>query len=170
MLGIDIVDLKDKRTHERNNRSFRFIQHEKDHLIEHPDIFWLLWAAKEAIFKCKRELVDFSPKSIPVHIKSDHHELTFTSDVVNGKFVVNKDYLLAICSKVDFNRLSYQVFSTNKTMNSKLLREKTNSYFQGVVDDFAVGSDELNLPIALPSKQPISFTHHNSWGAVAFFN
>jgi phosphopantetheinyl transferase len=65
MLGIDIVDIKDPSFKERNSRTLDLISNPDDVSIEHPHIFWILWSAKEAAFKCKREPLNFAPKKNP---------------------------------------------------------------------------------------------------------
>ena len=72
MLGIDIVDLKDPSFKERSDRTIDLIKNSEDVHIDHPHLFWLFWSAKEAIFKCRREPINFSPSKIPVKVKNEN--------------------------------------------------------------------------------------------------
>lgn len=167
MLGIDIVDLKDQRTKERNVRSLRLIQHEKDTLINHPHIFWLLWAAKEAVYKSKRKDTDFSPTSIRIKIKRNGQGFSFQSEDMEGMFRITKNYIVAACSK-NLELIDYQIFESNHPISPREIRKKIIDYFKRNDQVLIVGADELNIPILLPSKSPISISHHNDLGAFAY--
>ena len=69
MIGIDIVDLKDPLLHPRTADHLRFIKAKGDQYPENTDpilLYWIVWSAKEAIFKSKRQLKSFDPKLITV--------------------------------------------------------------------------------------------------------
>ena len=99
-LGIDIVDLHDPKIRDRSERSMKLIQHEDDQLIDHPHIFWLLWSAKEAIFKCEREPKNFSPTSISVQLADKEEGISFTTERFDGKVIITDEYILAIVRSI----------------------------------------------------------------------
>lgn len=166
MLGIDIVDLQDPKLKERDERSLRFIKHPSDVIIEHHQIYWLLWSAKEAVFKCIREANNFSPTSIPVIMEEkEKGEICFQSDSLNGKIILSKNYIIAICSD-NLDNIQFEVIESAAIVDSYSLRKDINDYFKS--QQIELGSDDLNLPILLPSKEPISISHHGNYGAFAF--
>ena len=167
MLGIDIVDLHDTNLKERDERSLNLILNEKDELMDHPDIFWLLWSAKEAIFKCHREAINYAPKSIPVQLSTEFDQITFRSGSLRGVIEVNSKYILSICSD-DLDNTTHEVINATETMHGDRLREEIVKYFQTNDLQFEIGSDDLNLPVLLPSNTPISISHHGRWGAFIF--
>lgn len=167
MLGIDIVDLSDTNLQERNERSLKLILCDQDQLIKHEMIFWLLWAAKEAVFKCHREALNFSPTSIPIRLYSEFDELRFSSGVFQGYLIVNSEFILAICSK-DLDSIDYETIALEGGTNGNNLRSAIIEYFTKKKLNLEMGSDDLNLPILLPSKEPISISHHGKFGAFAY--
>ena len=78
-LGIDIVDLSDPQIQRRNERTLQLVLSAEDKTLEHPNLYWLLWSAKEAIFKCHREAWNFSPTQIPVALSEIDGAISFTS-------------------------------------------------------------------------------------------
>lgn len=166
MHGIDIVDLEDENFRNRDERALRLIINDSDVLIDHPHLYWLLWSAKEAVFKCNREAINYSPTSIPICLKEENGDIAFSSNDYEGKFEISDQYILAICS----DRLSdtkYRVLHGN-TPNGDLLRKEIISFFHSEGKEFEIGADELNLPILLPSKEPISISHHGKYGAFSY--
>jgi hypothetical protein len=167
MLGIDIIDLSDPLLKERNNRTLELIKSSNDHLIEHSNIFWLLWSAKEAVFKCKREPLVFDPKSIAVTLKSEADQVSFQSGKIEGSIVQTAEYILAICSD-KFSNLSFEVYKEENKSLTNQLRLHIDEFFKKHNLEIEIGSDDLNLPILLPSMEPISITHHGKFGAFAY--
>lgn len=166
MLGIDIVDLKDPSFKERNDRTIDLIKNEDDVHIMHPQLFWILWSAKEAIFKCKREPVNFSPTRIPVQLSIENEDIIFKSDKIGGKVIIAGEYILAICG--DLESIDFHVFEKQNDNWSEGIRFMIIEYFRENGQDYHIGSDDLNLPLIEPSKQEISISHHGRYGAVAF--
>lgn len=166
MLGIDIVDLKDPSLRDRTDRTLRFVKNENDVLIDHPNAFWVLWAAKEAIFKCRREAHNFTPTQIPVQLESTADGITFTSNELQGKVIVNENYILALCG--DLNDMAHEVYTHRDKNWSEGIRKMIIDSFREKGHDYYIGSDELNLPILEPSKEEISISHHARYGAVAY--
>lgn len=167
MLGIDIVDLKDPQLKKRNERALKLISNQKDKLTEHPNIYWLLWAAKEAVFKCRREAFNFSPTQIPVQFSVVEGEILFASKELLGKMKVTDSYILAVCSD-EPEVVADKIFKTKEISGSNSVRQAIVDYFRDLGIDVSIGSDDLNLPVLLPSKEPISISHHNHWSAFAY--
>jgi len=167
MLGIDIVDLKDSKLRERNERSLKLIQNKEDQLIEHEFIYWLLWSAKEAVFKCRREAINFSPTSIPIHLKKAGEQIQFESDGLKGKLIVEPSYILAICSD-DLDSTDYEIISGKGVIDGGDVRNIIVNFFSNLDHEVTIGSDDLNLPILLPSEEAISISHHNHLAAFIF--
>ena len=168
MLGIDIVDIKDPSFKERNSRTLDLISNPDDVSIEHPHIFWILWAAKEAVFKYKREPLNFAPKKIPIKLSERNGSITFQSGEIKGEIKVTDEYILAVCG--DLENISYKVFEKPNDDWSEGIRFMIIEFFRDLGLDYHIGSDELNLPIIEPSKEEISISHHGRYGAVAFPN
>ncbi|WP_425392927.1 4'-phosphopantetheinyl transferase family protein [Ekhidna sp.] len=166
MLGIDIVDLKDPSFKERNSRSLELIQNENDVTIDHPHIFWILWSAKEAVFKCRREPLNFAPTKIPIEVSENDGAIRFSSDEINGEIIVNDEYMMAICG--DLDSIDYHVFEKSNDDWSEGIRFMIINYFREMGIDYHIGSDELNLPTIEPDHIEISISHHGRYGAVAF--
>ncbi|MEO9482447.1 MAG: 4'-phosphopantetheinyl transferase superfamily protein [Ekhidna sp.] len=166
MLGIDIVDLKDPSFKERDDRTLDLVKSSDDVLIEHPHLFWILWSAKEAVFKCRREPINFSPSKIPIQISNENGEITFQSNKIKGRITLKDEYIIAICG--DLDQTEYHVFEKRDNNWSEGIRFMIIEYFRELEHDYHIGSDDLNLPIIEPSKQEISISHHGRYGAVAF--
>jgi phosphopantetheinyl transferase len=166
MLGIDIVDLKDPSFKERSERTIDLIKNEKDMLIEHPYLFWILWSAKEAVFKCKREPLNFAPKKIPITVIEKSGQITFQSENITGKVEITDEYILAICGDVE--NATYETFEKPDENWSEGIRFMVIEFFREKGLDYHIGSDDLNLPIIEPAKKEISISHHGRYGAVAF--
>lgn len=166
MLGIDIVDLKDPSFKDRNDRTMSLIQNSEDVHIEHPHLFWLLWSAKEAVFKYHREPINFSPTRIPIQLSESANEISFQSGTTSGSIFITDEYILAICG--DLASINYHVFDKQDDNWSEGIRFMIIEHFRDLGFDYYIGSDDLNLPIIEPSKKEISISHHGRYGAVAF--
>ena len=167
MLGIDIVDLTDPKLGERDDRSLKLVQHPDDTLIDHDKIFWLLWSAKEAAFKCYRDTFPFSPTSIPIQISNEDGQMTFQSGDLSGIFEINGDHILAICSD-DINTVAFNYYQSDKVIDSASIRNYIKEYFDEKATPISIGSDDLNLPMVLPANEPISISHHGHMAAFAY--
>ena len=166
MLGIDIVDLTDPLLKERTDRTVKMIKNSKDVHIEHPHLFWILWSAKEAVFKCKREPLNFAPSNIPIQIRKEGGSVLFNSGDIEGKIEITEDYIIAICG--DLEEIGFQVFNKPDENWSEGIRKMIIDFFKEKGYDFQIGSDDLNLPTILPAASEISISHHNRFGVVAF--
>ena len=165
MLGIDIVDLNDPKLKERNERSLDLIKNPKDQMILHPQVYWLLWSAKEAVFKCLRETINFSPTSIPIQLEVENGEITFKSNTIEGEIRVTKDYILALCSD-DLSQTQHKIIKKTTIIDGDMLRDEIKNHLAN--EQVEIGSDDLNLPILLPSKEAISISHHGNYGAFIY--
>ncbi|GAB4240718.1 MAG: hypothetical protein Tsb0034_17340 [Ekhidna sp.] len=165
--GIDIVDLSDPKLKPRDQRALNKILHQEDLVPDHPYIYWLLWSAKEAVFKSNREAINFAPTLIPIALELVSDSIHFTCKNLKGNIVVNDQYILAVCAD-DPESINYQTFIDNDGMSGEALRNKIIQFFSEKKLTFDMGSDELNLPILLPSNTPISISHHGIYGAFAY--
>lgn len=166
-LGIDIIDLTDPLLKERTSRSLELILNEEDQTIDHSNLFWLLWSAKEAVFKCRREPLNFAPKSIPIELAIKNEEITFISETLEGKIIQKENYLLAICGD-QLKEINFEVFEEETNHWSEQIRKLAVTFFESRGFQYQIGSDDLNLPTILPLNQPISVSHHGKMGAVAY--
>ena len=166
-LGIDIVDLADPKLKERDDRSLKLIQNENDLIISHKNVFWLLWSAKEAIFKARREASNFIPTEIPISIVQQNKSFLFHCQDFHGHFEINENYICAVCAE-DLSAIDYEVFHSKEISDSVLTRRSIERFFTDKKIDVSIGSDSLNLPIIIPGNRNISISHHNNWSAFAF--
>ena len=166
MLGIDIVDLKDPLLKERDDRSLQKIKNEEDTTIKHKQLFWLLWSAKEAVFKFYREPLNFSPTNIPIQLKEDDGKISFKSNQAEGIITVTPEYILALCGNLE--DLDYHIFEKKDNDWSHGIRKMILEYFKGKGKEYQIGSDDLNLPVIHPPQSVISISHHGRYGAVAY--
>ena len=167
MIGIDIVDLSDPLFRKRTSRSLDLITSEKDQLIDHPTLFWLLWSAKEAVFKAKREITSFSPKNIPIFLRQEGSTIRFESDDIKGKIWVDEKYILSIAGE-NTEPIEYSVVNESSTNWSSTIRKRIKTHFseKGV-------SASVNKSGSLPminDRLPISITHHGEFAAFAYPN
>ena len=164
MIGIDITDLHDSLFHNRNVRSLNLILHKNDGLIEHENIFWLLWTAKEAVFKQRRKDDTFNPKSAPIQLIEKGESITFESQCGNGFFEITVNYILAIAYSIE-HVPCYKVIQITSNNPNKEVRQE-------LIQDLSPGqnlsTDDLGLPIIHPNLHPVSFSHHGRFAAYAF--
>jgi phosphopantetheinyl transferase (holo-ACP synthase) len=167
MIGIDIVDLNDPLLKKRNDRSVALISSSEDKKINHPQIFWLLWAAKEAVFKTERTIKNFRPREIPITLSLDKHSnITFTSGKIKGQILVDDHHILAIANKK--SDLDYFVLNEKVNNWSSTIRQKITECFSEKGVSVSV-SKSGTLPL-LNDKLPLSITHHGDFAAFAYPN
>jgi len=133
----------------------------------HTELYWLLWAAKEAVFKCRREAVNFAPANIPVEIINNDKDILFVSEELNGLFQIEKEFIMAVCSD-DLENTKFEIFKKKDRITSGSIRDDILAYFRLNNKIFEVGSDDLHLPVLLPPNEPISISHHLNLGALAY--
>lgn len=166
-LGIDIVDLSDPQLHKRDHRALKLVLNSEDQTIDHPQLYWLLWSAKEAVFKCHREAWNFAPTQIPIKFSEIDGAISFTSNEIEGKIEMTDEYILAICSD-NLAEIEYEILNTNEIGSGIMVREAVVASFKDMNIDISIGADDLNLPILLPGNEPISISHHHHWSAFAY--
>lgn len=163
MIGIDIVDLHDPKLRERTDRALDLILHPADTYPQHTQLFWLVWTAKEAIFKCNRKANTFSPSTLQVNInETSQNEFHFNSLSITGVIHCNHYYVLAIASK-DHTPV-YQLFYSKDTCKSHYIRNKISSH---LAPSQRLTEDPQGLPVINPSGKPVSITHHYHYAAFA---
>ncbi len=166
MIGIDIVDLNDPLFRKRTKRSLDLISNPKDQTIDHPQLFWLFWSAKEAVFKTKREIRSFAPKDIPISLIIEDSKIKFDSEGIKGVIQVDENYILSVAGNENGD-LEHLVVNENCDDWSDTVRKKIKSHFfkKGISAD--VSRCEKGLPI-LNDRLPISITHHGKYAAFAY--
>lgn len=163
MIGIDLVNLQDPLLKQRDDRALRLISNPNDHCPEHPLKFWLLWTAKEAIFKVHRQNQPFSPTAISVQITFDFDEILFSSKDISGKIIIESHLVIAICS-INGVTPAYQVQKTEDPNLSLAVRIAIQQYFLNKhAQTVTVEQDTDDLPILSPLNLPVSFTHHSGF-------
>ena len=166
MIGIDIVDIKDYLLHPRSAEHLRFIKAKDDQYPENIDpilLYWIVWSAKEAVFKSKRQLKSFDPKLITIAFS---HDLHFSSKQLSGTVEVKPNYVVATAAQQSI-KLVHQIWMNHqKTDSQKAVRERIITYFKPLNITFA--KDENQLPVLFVNEQkkiPISLTHHGNYMA-----
>ncbi len=167
MIGIDIVDLNDPLFKKRTERSLDLITNEQDQFINHPDLFWLLWSAKEAVFKTRREITSFSPKNIPIVLKQEGSKIKFESDEIKGEIWTDKNYILSIAGDA-IEPINFSVVNENSTNWSSTIRKRIKTHFANRGISASV-SKSGSLPL-INDRLPISITHHGAFAAFAYPN
>lgn len=167
MIGIDIVDHRDPLLRKRDERAFRLIRHEHDsHIgIDIPEehLFWLYWAAKESVYKAKRQLRRFDPKLIQVALFKNENDFHFTSANISGKISQNSKYTLSVCSEIALDATLYEAFESSKKDQSKEIRSLMIQTLElSLKCDAKNTIDEMGLPAVLINNKlhPATFTHH----------
>jgi phosphopantetheinyl transferase len=170
MIGVDIVDLGDPHSRKRNEEDLRFILTSEDLLptIDDNNLqYWVIWAAKEAVFKAHRELTNFDPKKF--HIQFDPKiEDQFSSGEFRGRLTINPNYIFAICAK-NLSQAHFEIFESKATDQSSEVRAKFLALFSSQ-DKITIGVDEDALPIMIQNDQQsqISFSHHGRYLACGY--
>lgn len=167
MIGIDIIDLCDPLLHERKDRSLSLIVGAEDDFPDHPQLFWLLWTAKEAAFKARRNIISFKPTTVPIQLTEKDKKITFQSEELKGEIEVKKDFVLAKAwlEEADF---ACEIIEVNTSDWSNEIRSQLTNHLQGTGSRETLSQDEAGLPILVPSHSPVSFTHHGKFGAFAY--
>ena len=164
MIGIDIVDLKDPLLHPRTADHLRFIKAKGDQYPENTDpilLYWIVWSAKEAIFKSKRQLKSFDPKLITVVFSNN---LYFSSKQLSGTVEATSNYVVATAAPPSME-LMYQIWMNyQKASSQKIIRERIIAYFKPLNIRFTLDENQLPLLCVNEEKEfPISLTHHGNY-------
>ena len=164
MIGIDIVDLKDPLLHPRTADHLRFIKAKGDQYPENTDpilLYWIVWSAKEAIFKSKRQLKSFDPKLITVVFSNN---LYFSSKQLSGTVEATSNYVVATTAPPSME-LMHQIWKNyQKASSQKIIRERIIAYFKPLNIRFTLDENQLPLLCVNEEKEfPISLTHHGNY-------
>lgn len=167
MIGIDLIDLKDPLLKTRE-RAFRFILHPEDEFPDNEISFWLLWVAKEAIFKTRREVKSFDPKQIRVNIYESGTQMLFSSGKISGEIIVGKEHIMAVAQAAN-NTISYHIREKQTTDDSKEVRQYITDHFtQKKAFQINLTEDQNGLPLLDYRKIPISISHHGRFLSFAY--
>lgn len=167
MPGIDLIDLSDPLLRKREKNALRLITHPDDKCPDELG-FWYLWTAKEAVFKLRRELINFDPKEIPISITSTNDGITFTSGNTQGFFKVDEEVILAIAHTSE-EEVGYEFIQCEDRDQSTKLRQKLTDHLLKKFDIVTeISSDGDGLPVIKVNNQPVSLTHHYHHMAFAY--
>lgn len=160
LIGIDLVNLKDPKLQKRTARALKLINHPNDQYPEHPQIFWLLWVAKEAVFKAKREIKSFSPTQIPVQIFVAADHFNYRSEEFSGEIYVDHDLIYATAHFPDRTVL-FQIEKQQTKSPKEEVRDRIVAHFHNhFAQTCTISTDTNGLPVLNPGNIPVSFTHH----------
>ena len=164
MIGIDIVDLKDPLLHPRTADHLRFIKAKGDQYPENTDpilLYWIVWSAKEAIFKSKRQLKSFNPKLITVVFSNN---LYFSSKQLSGTVEATSNYVVATAAPPSMELMHQIWMNYQKASSQKIIRERIIAYFKPLNTRFTLDENQLPLLCVNEEKEfPISLTHHGNY-------
>ncbi len=164
MVGIDLVDLKDPLFKERSINSMRFISHPSDQTLVHPQIFWLLWTAKEAIYKAQRQLKSFDPKQIAVICLNDDSNYLFSSGTISGQFVISEELIVAICSEAGANfKYDFWIRGGIGVVSNEVRSKAQSHYAEYKGKEVNIGKDKFGIPVIEEDQTPLTFTHHGRY-------
>ncbi len=182
MIGIDVVDLKDPLLKPRNRSHLRFINHRNEHLGKFPkkitdnEIYWIYWAAKEAVFKFYRMEETFDPKQIEIQILSvsfgQEIQVKYKSEHTDGNIWLNHSCIVAIAHGPEAKNVVWQLFDISKAQgtDSEILRSLASRYLYNhhLLNTQFIGE---GIPSLLETRSeqtlPVSLSHHNRYGAFA---
>tara|TARA_E500000331_G_scaffold355442_1_gene410908 strand:+ start:2063 stop:2596 length:534 start_codon:yes stop_codon:yes gene_type:complete len=164
VIGIDIVDIKDPLLHLRTADHLRFIKAKGDQYPENIDpilLYWIVWSAKEAVFKSKRQLKSFDPKLITVIFSNDLH---FSSKELLGTVETAPNYVVATATPTRIE-LIYQIWICHQNAPyQKIIRERIIAYFKPLNISFTLDENQLPLLCVNEKKEfPISLSHHGNY-------
>lgn len=163
MVGIDLVDLSDPLLKPRDHRALRLISHPDDHVPDHPHSFWLLWTAKEAVFKAQRQIIPFEPKKIAVSISQRDNALSFQSETLRGNIFQDQSIIYAIVHSEN-QPCHHQILKRNTQSPSEEVRAMAIQFMKlNYQLQVAIHTDEKDLPVLSHQQLPISFTHHHDY-------
>ena len=164
MLGIDIVDLADPLIRTRRS-ALRFISNKGDEYPETENIFWILWAAKEAVFKVDRIVTSFQPKQIAVKLQYSKGGFCFSSEDISGYILVDSSKIIAVAYQNNLE-VAIQIFQKDVNDWSRAIRNELHQFFARKNLDVRLSKCPQGLPIL--NDQPLSFSHHGKFGAFAY--
>ena len=164
MIGIDIVDIKDSLFHPRTADHLRYIKAKGDRYPENIDptlLYWIVWSAKEAIFKSKRQLILFNPKLITVVFSNNSH---FSSKDLVGTVETTPNYVVATAAPPSMEVMQQIWMNHQKASSQKIIRARIIAYFKPLNIRFTLDENQLPLLCVNEEKEfPISLSHHGNY-------
>ena len=164
MIGIDIVDIKDSLFHPRTADHLRYIKAKGDQYPENIDptlLYWIVWSAKEAIFKSKRQLISFDPKLITVVFSNNSH---FSSKDLVGTVETTPNYVVATAAPPSMELMHQIWMNHQKASSQKIIRARIIAYFKPLNIRFTLDENQLPLLCVNEEKEfPISLSHHGNY-------
>ena len=164
MIGIDIVDIKDSLFHPRTADHLRYIKAKGDQYPENIDptlLYWIVWSAKEAIFKSKRQLILFNPKLITVVFSNNSH---FSSKDLVGTVETTPNYVVATAAPPSMEVMQQIWMNHQKASSQKIIRARIIAYFKPLNIRFTLDENQLPLLCVKEEKEfPISLSHHGNY-------
>ena len=164
MIGIDIVDIKDSLFHPRTADHLRYIKAKGDQYPENIDptlLYWIVWSAKEAIFKSKRQLILFNPKLITVVFSNNSH---FSSKDLVGTVETTPNYVVATAAPPSMEVMQQIWMNHQKASSQKIIRARIIAYFKPLNIRFTLDENQLPLLCVNEEKEfPISLSHHGNY-------
>ncbi|MFT4738374.1 MAG: hypothetical protein ACJAZM_001106 [Cyclobacteriaceae bacterium] len=167
MIGIDVIDLEDELMAERDQRASLLIKHPNDSKLDHPLAFWLLWTAKEALFKCQRTDTRYRPTDIPIILNTTGLiENGFRSEREVGYWEVFGDHIIAVAHPANLQLHVACIKDSTCPEWSKKVRDHLGDLL--AKQSLSVGASKQGLPIVKESKAPITLSHHRRFAAFAY--
>jgi phosphopantetheinyl transferase len=164
VIGIDIVDIKDSLFHPRTADHLRYIKAKGDRYPENIDptlLYWIVWSAKEAIFKSKRQLILFNPKLITVVFSNNSH---FSSKELVGTVETTPNYVVATAAPPSMEVMQQIWMNHQKASSQKIIRARIIAYFKPLNIRFTLDENQLPLLCVNEEKEfPISLSHHGNY-------
>jgi phosphopantetheinyl transferase len=164
VIGIDIVDIKDSLFHPRTADHLRYIKAKGDQYPENIDptlLYWIVWSAKEAIFKSKRQLILFNPKLITVVFSNNSH---FSSKDLVGTVETTPNYVVATAAPPSMEVMQQIWMNHQKASSQKIIRARIIAYFKPLNIRFTLDENQLPLLCVNEEKEfPISLSHHGNY-------
>jgi phosphopantetheinyl transferase len=174
LIGVDIVDLTDPLLKPRSRKELRFISHPNDHCPIGTDEeihYWLLWAAKEAIFKTERADLAFLPREIEVvYSKTESEKLHYYGkwlNEINGYSILKKDHIISVAATANIETVKWKVFPLRASNQSGELRD---CFQKEMGPGLQLLPDSAGLPTVRhdSTTTPASISHHHHLGVVAW--
>ena len=168
MIGIDVIDLTDPLLQNRKN-AMRFILHPEDCYPENAQSFWLLWAAKEAIFKAKRESLTFDPRRFPVEITPHKEKYGLQTDSFRGELFVTPNAILAVVNNKNSKKPVFEMLEAHDGASPMKVREALEQHLKKMkLIDTKVITSADRMSVLSHNNLPVSFSHHGRYMAFAY--
>ncbi|MEQ8238814.1 MAG: 4'-phosphopantetheinyl transferase superfamily protein [Cyclobacteriaceae bacterium] len=170
MIGIDIFDRSDERTKKRSLADLRFILADDEVAFDNPNIFWLYWTAKEAVFKASRNPNSpFFPKKISITFEEKSLQFSSKYDglIFQGQCLLTNDYIMSYCQLPHLKTI-YEVIHNGIKNWSEHIRSIATSDLQNTDENLKITTDADGLPMISNVNLPICFSHHHHHGAYIY--